>query len=138
MFVRSLALGACLLAPHALSAQQAPSVSLELNALSPSEGACLVSFVAKNTLSHDIESAIYEAVLFDKDGAVNRLTLLDFGNLPAERPRVRQFGLNALACDQLGQILINGAQTCTVGAEPSDLCADTLVTTSRTDVEVTG
>lgn len=139
MLSRMLTFTAACLLPSVLVAQDnRAKISLELNALSPSDTACMASFVATNSSNQDIESAIYEVVLFDADGGVDRLTLLDFGTLPEGRPRVRQFGLGNLACADLGQVLINGAQTCTVAGAASDVCAVGLTVSSRTDVEVTG
>ncbi|MEY8879952.1 hypothetical protein [Donghicola sp. XS_ASV15] len=139
MLSRVLTLTAACFLPSFLVAQDdGAKVSLELNALTPTDTACMASFIATNTSGQDIESAIYEVVLFDTDGGVDRLTLLDFGTLPSGRPRVRQFGLGNLACDDLGQVLINGAQTCTVAGAASGVCADQLKVSSRTEVEVTG
>lgn len=118
--------------------QQAPRLSIELNALSPAEGGCMVSFLAENRLGADLERAVYEAVLFDTSGQVDRLTLFDFADLPDGRPRVRQFVVPDLACDGLGRILINGAQSCAAGALGAGVCTDALDLSSRTDVEVIG
>lgn len=117
---------------------QGAHVSIELNALEPVEDACRISFVVQNGHEVDIEKAVFEAVLFDRDGRVDRLTLFDFGTLPASRPRVRQFIVPALDCAALGRLLINGAQTCTAEGLPPTACSDALDLRSRTDVEVTG
>lgn len=117
------------------STAQAQSLRIELNAQTPVEGACQISFVAQNTRDAAVEAAIFETVLFDTDGKVALLTLFDFGKLPAKRTRVRQFAVPGLRCDALGQMLINGAQTCKVAGADSDVCAD-LELSSRTDLKV--
>ncbi|MBY6113242.1 hypothetical protein KUW09_05120 [Mameliella alba] len=117
---------------------QGPHVALELNALEPVDGACRISFVVQNGHEADIAQAVYEAVLFDTQGRVNRMTLFDFGELPAARPRVRQFVLAGLACADLGRLLINGAETCEGTGLPGGACTDGLDLRSRTDVEVLG
>ena len=66
-------------------------VSVELNAAETIETSCKLTFLITNGLEQPIDTVVYEAVLFDADGQVNRLTLFDFGALPQARPRVRQF-----------------------------------------------
>ncbi len=117
---------------------QGAHMSIELNALEPVEHACRISFLIQNGHASDIEAAVFETVLFDTEGRVNRLTLFDFGTLPAARPRVRQFVVPGLACSSLGRLLVNGAETCTGEGLPADACTRDLELRSRTDVEVVG
>lgn len=124
--------------PVAAQEDKAPGLSIELNALAPAEGGCTLSFLAVNGLGGDIASAVFEAVLFDKAGQVDRLTLFDFADLPAGRPRVRQFVVPDLACDGLGRILINGAHSCDAGDLGKAACTEALDLSSRTGVEVIG
>ena len=116
----------------------APALAVELNAAETAEGSCTLSFLITNALSGDLDQAVFETVLFDQDGQVERLTLFDFGALPQGRPRVRQFVLPELGCDGLGRILFNGAETCNgTGVAPQD-CARQLQLTTRTEIEVLG
>lgn len=121
----------------ALAEYDVPVVSIELSQAQPSGDACLMSFVAQNRHGSDIAQAVYEVVLFDAAGQVAELTLLDFQDLPAGRPRVRQFQF-AHACDQIGSVLFNGAATCD-GADLSDqACSKGLTLRSRTKQELLG
>ncbi len=113
-------------------------LTLELNAVDPVETACRMSFVIRNGYDSDITSAVFEAVLFDRDGRVARLTLFDFGALPSARPRVRQFLVPDLDCAALGQVLINGAETCEAQGLAKTACSTGLELRSRTDNEVLG
>lgn len=113
-------------------------ISIELNTLEPVENACRISFLIQNGHAVDIESAVYETVLFDTEGRVERLTLFDLGTLPTERPRVRQFLVPDLACASLGRILINGAETCSGPEVAPDACTRDLELLSKTGVEVLG
>lgn len=135
-----LAMALALLIGTAAAAQdsQGAHLSIELNALEPVEDACRISFLIQNGHPADIDSAVFEAVLFDAAGRVDRLTLFDFGALPAARPRVRQFVVPGLACPSLGRLLINGAQSCTGAGLPADACVRGLELRSKTDVEVLG
>lgn len=132
-------LAACLLC-GAVAAQdvQGAHLSIELNALQPVDDACQISFLIQNGHDVDIDQAVFEAVLFDTEGRVDRLTLFDFGALPSARPRVRQFVVPGLACASLGRVLINGAETCSGDGVPQDACTKALDLRTRTDVEVLG
>lgn len=141
-FPAALALAALpLLLPAALRAEteQGRHVSLELNAVEQAGEACRLSFLIQNGHEGDITQAVYEAVLFDSAGRVDRMTLFDFGALPAARPRVRQFVVPGLACSSLGRLLINGAETCTAEALEDGACETGLDLRSRVEsVEVLG
>ncbi len=115
-----------------------PRLSIELNATEQVDQSCRMSFLIRNGHEADVESAVFEAVLFDAEGRVDRLTLFDFGTLPAGRPRVRQFLLSNLDCGSLGQVLINGAETCEAGELGEAACTEGLELNSRADVELIG
>ena len=113
-------------------------ISVELNAAETTEDACKLTFMITNGLETPVDKIIYEAVLFDTEGQVDRLTLFDFGTLPAARPRVRQFVVPDLACEALGRVLFNGAETCTGAGLAEGACEDGLLLSSRTAVELLG
>ncbi len=125
----------------AFAADETPigaAVSVELNTVKPSEDGCILSFLVVNGHPGPIDKVVYETVLFDSTGQVDRLTLFDFGTLPPARPRVRQFTISGLACEGLGKILINGASTCDAPDLGPAACEAGLLTGSRTNVEVQG
>lgn len=109
-------------------------LTLELNRLDSVEGACRLTFLAENGSGTDIVSLALETVLIDTDGVVDRLTLFEFGELPAGVPRVRQFDLSDLACADLGRVLVNGV----AGCDGPDDCGNDLNLLTRTDVELIG
>ncbi|WP_210528703.1 hypothetical protein [Rubellimicrobium arenae] len=132
------------LAPMTLQAQDAapsaaaPSLSVELNDAAPTEGGCRLTFLAENGLGTDLASLSLETVVLSTAGQVEQVTLFDFGDLPAGRPRVRQFDLAGLACDAIGQVLINGVTTCDgAGADPAT-CISGLALSSRNRIELIG
>lgn len=114
----------------------APGVSIELSAAENTGSACRLSFLVTNGHATDIDKAVYEVVLFGTSGGVAQLTLLDFQDLPAGRPRVRQFQFGGLSCDSIPRVLINGAETCTGVAEGG--CIRNLQLSTRTDAELIG
>jgi len=137
---KTLHIAAALILAHSpvVAQETGPILSVELNAEANTEAGCLLTFLISNGHAEDIESAVFETVLFDSSGKVERLTLFDFGALPAGTPRVRQFQMGSLACDALGKVLINGASTCTVAGSGSPICATSLNLITRTDTELLG
>lgn len=125
-------------APVAAEDDGSPRLFLELNTLQDVGGACRLTFVATNKTGQSVDQAIFETVVFDTSGGVVTLSLFDFRDLPAERPRVRQFDLPGVACDSVGQALINGANTCLVDGADSPVCHDALSLRSRLPVELLG
>ncbi|MDV7145237.1 hypothetical protein R3X27_21345 [Tropicimonas sp. TH_r6] len=113
-------------------------LSLELNAIHDVGGACRLSFLVRNETGTAIDKAVFETVIFDPSGGVASLTLFDFRDLPADRPRVRQFDLPEMSCGTIGQALINGANTCVVDGADSEICDSALSLDSRLEVELLG
>lgn len=138
--ILALAFFSVLLIGNPVSSQdvQGAHVSIEINALEPVEDACRISFLVQNGHDADIDKAVFEVVLFDTEGRVDRLTLFDLGALPTARPRVRQFVVPGLACASLGRLLVNGVETCAGDGLPDNACSTNLELRSRTDVEVLG
>lgn len=144
MFFRRLGLavlfaGAAPVMVSAQSAEGAPAhILLELNAAKDVDGACRLSFLARNGTGVTIDKAVFETVIFDASGGVVKLSLFDFQDLPANRPRVRQFDLPGMACDTVGQALINGASSCVVDGAESGICHEALSLSSRLEMELLG
>ncbi|WP_372615365.1 hypothetical protein [Aquicoccus sp.] len=131
----SLGLAAAALAQEAGSGE---AVVIELNAMKANEGSCTLTFLVTNGHAGQIDKAVYETVLFDRAGQLERLTLFDFGTLPAGRPRVRQFSIPGLVCDDLGQVLINGANTCEAPDLSDTACDAGLLLQTRTRIGLIG
>ncbi|MBL8579586.1 MAG: hypothetical protein JNK47_20465 [Mesorhizobium sp.] len=123
-------LTSCLLAALPAKAQQAaPSASnlvLELNGAQPSEKGCRLTFVVTNNLGAELAKAAFEIALFNDAGVVDRLTVLDFNELPAGKTKVARFDLAGTDCTKISRVLINQTTECTgVGIEP-DACLSQL------------
>lgn len=119
-------------------AAETGGVSIELSAAEARGQGCLLSFVVENGFEQDITAAVYETVLFGAQGEVALLTLLDFQDLPAGRPRVRQFQFGTMACNQISRILINGAEQCDLDGGPANACVSGLKLKSRLETEMIG
>lgn len=136
--------GACALGLGVSCAAQAQEtdltgkIAVELNAAQTTDTACTLTFMITNGLEAQVDRVVYETVLFDTSGQVNRLTLFDFGTLPPARPRVRQFAVPDMTCEQLGRVLFNGANTCEGAGLADGICGTGLLPSTRTKIEVIG
>jgi hypothetical protein len=116
-------------------AAESAGLSLELNALQPSDKGCRLTFVIANHLSGDIAKAAFEIALFDGTGVVDRLAVLDFRELPRGKTKVSRFDLPGADCGKISRVLVNSATECSgSGIEPSD-CLAKLRTSTRSEVE---
>ncbi|PRX07299.1 UNVERIFIED_ORG: hypothetical protein BCL66_113115 [Martelella mediterranea] len=97
---------------NAPAAPETAGLSISLNALDTTANGCKLTFLVENNLSETVESLQAEVALFDVDGVVDRLTMLDFLTLPAGKMRVRQFELPGEDCDALGGLLLNDIKVC--------------------------
>ncbi|MBK0328970.1 hypothetical protein I5535_16955 [Rhodobacteraceae bacterium F11138] len=144
MSFHRLALGllTALAVPVAVLAQAGNTASarlfLELNTVQDVGEACRLTFLVRNETGTSIDKAVFETVIFDRSDGVISLSLFNFRDMPADRPRVRQFELPDIACDSVGQVLINGANSCIVDGAESAVCETELSPNSRLDVELLG
>ncbi|MEM6739862.1 MAG: hypothetical protein AAF646_07075 [Pseudomonadota bacterium] len=113
-------------------------LALTLDGLAPVDGACRLTFVARNGLAADVASLVVEAVAFGPEGSVERIALFDFGALPVDRLRVRQFDLPGTPCEAVGSMLVNGVQTCQGEGLDAEQCAPVISVSSRAEVELLG
>ena len=106
----------------ATAASDGGSLRLELNNLQPSDNGCRLTFVVTNELGAELAKAAFEMALFNEAGVVDRLTVLDFNELPAGKTKVARFDLAGADCGNINRVLINHATECVgPGMEP-DAC----------------
>ncbi|TGQ78928.1 hypothetical protein EN850_18565 [Mesorhizobium sp. M8A.F.Ca.ET.207.01.1.1] len=114
--------------------QSAPVLTLELNAAQPSDKGCRLTFLVSNNLGADLIKAAFEIALFNEAGIVDRLTVLDFKDLPAGKAKVTRFDLAGTDCTKVSRVLINSATECAgTGVEPA-ACMRKLKTDTRTGI----
>jgi hypothetical protein len=112
----------------------APALKLELNGAQPSEKGCRLTFVVNNMLGTELSKAAFEIALFSKDGVVDRLTVLDFKELPAGKTKVARFDLSGVDWAKIGGVLVNHATECAGdGIEPT-ACLRQLKTETKTGI----
>jgi hypothetical protein len=108
--VRSVAIALvalCCTAPVAHAQDSATGVSLQLNRADPEGEACRMTFVAGNTTGGDLSAAAYEMAVYNKEGQVSQLVVMDFGPLVNGRTRVVQFDMPASDCTSIARLTIN-------------------------------
>ena len=96
-----------------------PALVLELNGAQPSDKGCRLTFVVTNNLGAELTKAAFEIALFNEAGVVDRLTVLDFNELPEGKTKVARFDLAGADCAKISRVLVNTATECTgVGIDP--------------------
>jgi len=132
---------ALLLPLHSAAAQDSAetpaataTLTVELNALQKSDRGCRFTFVATNQLGVELSKAAFELVLFDTQGKVSRLTVVDFKDLPQGKTKVRQFDFSGLDCAGIGRVLINDATECAGAGLDPKACIRSLRPETSTEV----
>lgn len=135
--VRTALILAVLAGPSVAQDNGTAVLGIVLNRLDDQGEACRLTFVADNSFA-PLDELVLETVMFDRAGQVASLSLFDFGSLPQDRRRVRQFDVAGLACANLAQVLVNGVASCSGGASDATTCeAAVQVRSDMNDVEVT-
>lgn len=119
------------------SAQEAaaePQLSLELNAAQPSDRGCRLTFVVTNNLGAELTKAAFEVALFNDAGVVDRLTVLDFNELPVGKTKVARFDLAGADCTKISRVLVNNATECTGAGIDPKACLTQLKPTTRAEI----
>jgi len=115
-------------------AQTVPTdLNVELNKLEQTGGGCQITFVASNQFETSISKLALEMAFFNEDGLLEKLSKLDFQDLPKGKSKVRQFAIADLQCAQVSRILINDVTTCETSSEVQ--CASKLKTQNRSKIE---
>jgi len=118
----------------AQQAEPAPALDLQLNAAEPSEKGCRLTFVVTNNLGGDLARAAFELALFNKDGVVDRLTVLDFRDMPQGKTKVSRFDLSGANCDNISRVLINQVTECQGKGIEANACMLNLKPETKTSI----
>ena len=134
LLTSTLAMSLAMVPARAQEPAPAPALTLELNGAQPSEKGCRLTFVVNNNLGADLSKAAFEIALFDEAGVVDRLTVLDFKDLPVGKTKVTRFDLAGTDCAKISRVLINSATECAgTGVEPN-ACMRKLKTDTGTGI----
>lgn len=135
-FGKCAALAAALLTGMATtsSAQDGAEFALELNnAADTTDGNCRLTFVASNRLGTALADVAYEVAVFDANGIVSRILVLELGALSEGKTKVLQFDLAGQPCANTSRMIVNAVAACTQedGTVSADLCLSGLAAASR-------
>lgn len=119
-----------------VSAQEAasPALLLELNAAQPSDKGCRLTFVVTNHLGAELTKAAFEIALFNDAGVVDRLTVLDFNELPAGKTKAARFDLAGADCGKISRVLVNHATECAGNGIDPKACLSQLKPTTKSNI----
>ena len=110
---------------------QSGNIELELNTAADVDGGCRLTYVATNSSPLSLEKISYEVAVYDLDGFVKPLLVLEFGWLPSGKTRVVQFDLPEMACGAISRILVNNPVECTAKDGEQTICRDNQILSSR-------
>lgn len=91
---------------------QQNEISVELNKLEPLEKGCRAYIVVANGSETAYQSFKLDLVLFGSDGIIAKRFALDLAPLKASKRIVKLFDLDGVACDGVGNLLINDVLEC--------------------------
>lgn len=129
--MRTLLTSLFVLALAGTAMAQSPEFDIELNALTPSDAGCRVTFLATNRLGAELTRAAFEIALFGADGGIDRLVSLEFKAMPDGKARVLQFDLAGLTCENISRVLINDVVACEGDGLDPRTCLAALKPSSR-------
>jgi hypothetical protein len=87
-------------------------VTIELNKFEPQEKSCRAYFVIDNPGDKAFQVLKLDLVLFQPDGVINRRVAIDLAPLKAAKRTVQQYDFEGLACDKVGNVLVNDVVEC--------------------------
>lgn len=122
----------------AQSTEAQNSFHLELNAASDTTaGSCRLTYVATNQSDIALSKAAFEVAIFNADGIVSRLIVLDLGALSEGKTKILQFDLAETPCGEVSRIVVNSNAACVQASDGAEIgfCMDALNTGSRTAIQ---
>ncbi|ATU95809.1 hypothetical protein B5P45_13420 [Phyllobacterium zundukense] len=117
------------------SSPAAPTLTLELNALQASDKGCRLTFIVTNNLKAPLDKAAFEIALFNQAQVVDRITVLDFKDLPQGKTKVRRFDLGDTDCSKIARVLVNDATECSGAGVDPKACIRQLNPTTKSGVQ---
>ncbi len=117
---------------------QTPIISLELNnASSTADAGCQLTFVVTNHSQTGLKQIAYQVGVFDAEGIVRRILVMEFGALTRGKTKIALFNLADQQCSNISRIIVNDVAQCTLSenSEAADFCLSGLSTKSRTGIE---
>ena len=119
----SIAVGGSVIAGVTDGAAADPGfVSLELNKLEPHEKSCRAYLVVNNHTDAAFQSVKLDLVMFQSDGVIGRRFALELAPLRPKKRMVKLFDLDGIACERVGNFLLNDVIDCQSDSGPVGDC----------------
>ncbi len=117
---------------------ETPKISLELNnASDTADAGCQLTFVITNHSETGLDQVAYQVGVFDAQGIVRRILVMEFGALTSGKTKIALFNLADQKCSDISRIIVNDVAQCTLAenSEAADYCLSGLSTKSRTEID---
>lgn len=132
------------LSTPALAQETAPAPAeqgmlLELNNATDTEaGGCQLTVVVSNRLPLGLTRAAWQIAIFDQQGVVQSLPVLDFGALISGKTKIAVFELPGRSCAEIGRIVVNDVAECSAedGSDQRAACLSGLATQTRSTIDL--
>lgn len=115
-------------------AASANAVTVELNKLEPSDGACRAYLLVENGTGEAFETLTLDIVMFDQEGIVARRLAVETAPMPAGKTSLKVFDVTDLGCEAIGSVLLNRVLACADASGERDDCLDLISVSARTAV----
>lgn len=113
----------------------ADSLAFELNDAKTVDGSCQLIFYILNKTGTTIEQSSYQFGVAQSDGKFTSV-LLQFRPLPNGAPKLQQFNLKDLACENIVGMFVNEPGDCLVAdGTASPICTDKMVQSTRIGIQ---
>lgn len=109
--------------------------NIELNKLEATDKGCRAFMVVDNLSDKTYQSFKLDLVLFQADGVIGRRFAIELAPLKPKKKSVKLFEIDGIACDKIGQFLINDVMECAAGDGTGD-CLQGVTTSSKTNVKL--
>jgi hypothetical protein len=111
-------------------------IELELNKVEQSQGACRAYFVVENGTKDTVKDLSLDVFVFDRTEVIAQRVGLSFNDIRPDRRKVVLFDLEAITCEDVGELLVNDILTCEsdTGDQLAD-CRAVIATSSRVSVK---
>jgi hypothetical protein len=119
------------------TAQDGAPIRIELNKLTPREGACEAYLVLRNPGGAALETLRLDLVMFDGDGVIARRLAVEAGPVLPDKTSVRAFLIDGLACEAVGTMLLNDVAACADVSGPRADCLGMLALDARSGLDFT-
>lgn len=119
--------------PFAAKAEGAAEIAVELNKLEPRDGACRAYLVFENGTDASFQEFTLDLYIFGLDGTIAKRLAINGAPLAVGKTKVSSFAIKDVACDTMGNILINDVLKCKDGSGAREDCVDLVKPSSRND-----